>query len=479
MSPFARTVAIAVATLAVTAVAEAPTLPRAAAIARDDRGVCCGTCGTALDPRAVGLRAGPSGAPWAKLARRGDPPPPAATHEVLTRHYHFTAVTTRSEFDALAAVLEPAWDAFATALGAAPALAQDEWLRVYYFQDEPAWRAKVLTDCGHCPKAGGYYFPPTKTAYLYRQPTVYFTRVLLIHELLHQFHFLARTQNRKPTADWYTEGLAEHLSHHFWDGERLVLSVVPLASFEDYATQARAKVATETFDLAAIVEGRVASTRPEQWALVRYLATREDAGARDAWTRLRRAMDDGAAAGAAFTRAIGSARELQPKLRAWLDATREPWHPLWNEWEGIGPGRLRGISPGAVSACRVREPARAITASIEVPSAGDWAGGLLLSYVSGDDYTLGLVFSDGRVRVLRRLAGAWHALADRRVAPTTATPATRRVEARRDGARVVFLVDGTEIGTFELPGDCLGLAIQHCELRFKDASWTPLAAPAR
>ena len=68
------------------------------------------------------------------------------------------------------------------------------------------------------PAAGGYYHPSGRTAYAWRQPTIYFTRCLILHEATHQFHYLARTSNSVSLAFWYAEGLAEFLSRHYWDG---------------------------------------------------------------------------------------------------------------------------------------------------------------------------------------------------------------------------------------------------------------------
>ena len=47
-------------------------------------------------------------------------------------------------------------------------------------------------------EAGGYYSPDRKKVYLFVQPSAYFTRQLLLHELAHQFHFLAACDNHGP-----------------------------------------------------------------------------------------------------------------------------------------------------------------------------------------------------------------------------------------------------------------------------------------
>ena len=82
-----------------------------------------------------------------------------------------------------------------------------------------------------------------------------------MHEATHQFHYLARTRNAQPTAKWYREGVAEFLSWHTWDGERIRLGVRPRITLSDYAAQALAAVTADDFDLDAVVaDGRGPAT---------------------------------------------------------------------------------------------------------------------------------------------------------------------------------------------------------------------------
>src|SRR5204863_79908 len=63
--------------------------------------------------------------------------------------------------------------------------------------------------------AGGYYDPGSKTSYLFSQPHDSSTRLLVLHELTHQFQAKATLENelvRSP--GWHKEGLAEHFGFH-------------------------------------------------------------------------------------------------------------------------------------------------------------------------------------------------------------------------------------------------------------------------
>ena len=143
---------------------------------------------------------------------------------------------------------------------------------------------------------------------------------------------------------------------------------------------------------------------------------------------------------------------------------------VFNQWEGIGPGRYQGTAPGRVqSYCRVKADATRISAVIEVPD-GEWSGGLVLHHEDGKNYTIACVRSGKRVNIQARRAGKASQLGSL-PCPAAKTPGRLHVEAVREGAEVVFLVEGTEVCRFELPGGTLGLAIEGGRLRFSEVTW--------
>lgn len=392
------------------------------------------------------------------------------THVIETKHYRLHYEGSRRDAEEAGRVLEAAWLGFERWFGTRPELAEGELLTVRFYATAGAWASGIRAAGTRVPRgAGGYYWPGTKTAYLYRQPTVYFTRTLLIHEAAHQFHFLAHTRNRKPRATWYTEGLAEYLSWHRWDGKNLVLGVVPGVTLKDYPAKALEEMKAESFDLGAIVSGWRRPSRAISWALFCFLATGDDDKPVPGFDEFRRLMDRGAWARPVFERYFGRIGRLEPKLRAWLEAHQTPWAPVFNEWEQIGDARFRGYAR-VVTACRLKAPATRLAARLEPPATRYWRAGLLLHWSSNDDYTVAMVSSWGALRVDRRKDGRWMTLARKRIGRRLFGKGVA-LEATREAGRVTFSVDGAPMGVYELPGGMLGLCLERGDLRFADVRW--------
>jgi hypothetical protein len=265
------------------------------------------------------------------------------------------------------------------------------------------------------------------------------------------------------------EGLAEHLSHHTWDGTTLRLGVVPLLSLEDRAGKALEAVSSPSFRLEDLVDGP-AAPRPESMHLVRFLAAGGDPKRAQRFEDLSRKLDHGETnVGSLFGRLFGSPKGLLADWRAWLATAQEPWASVHVEWEARGPTAIRGRS-AVVSACRTKKRASKVSARF-VPPEGDWGAGVLLQHASVGDFTVGLVAPSRACRVDRLRDGAWQRFA----AGTAGDPGPDgvwEVSAFRRGGKVVFVANGCEIGEYELPGDTLGLAIDHAAVDFTDVTWS-------
>ncbi len=387
-----------------------------------------------------------------------------------TAHYRIHAEATPAETAEMGRVLEAAWGELAQHFGRTPRLARDERLIVRFLGTRAAWEEALRADGISPPTdAGGYYAPGTKTIYVFRQPTVYFTRVLLVHEATHQFHYLARTNNRQPAAAWYREGVAEFHSWHAWDGERLSLRMVPPISLKDYPAVSLAAVSADAFDLDGVLEGRVWPGYPVAWALFRYIATGRDGKPLKGYETFCRKMDAGGAAKSLFPRCFGPVKRFRPRFLAWLEASQQPWIWLFNEWDARGPRSLCGFAD-VVTCCRLRERAERLTATLEVPGEGPWRGGLLLGYVAADDYLVALVDGGGRLHVDRRLDGAWHRIADEALALPT-RGADLALEAFRGADGVSVRVGEARFGPYSAPGGTLGLAADASRIVFRDLAW--------
>lgn len=386
---------------------------------------------------------------------------------VETRHYRLHYVGSQANAQEAGRVLEAAWPAFQKHFGRAPRLGPDERLCVRFSATREQWQRGIRADGTHAPRgAGGYYWPRTRTAHLYRQPTAYFTRTLLLHEAAHQFHYLARTRNRAPRADWYTEGVAEHLSWHRWDGETLELGVVPGVSLKDFPAAALAELRASDFDMKLVIGGQIRASRPLAWALYTYFATGADGQPLKGFATFRRELDRGRRPAGVVRAQFGEAGRLHAGLVAWLAKSQSPWSQAFNEWEQTGRRRFRGHA-GVVTACRCKAGAQVIGATLEVPAAGRWRGGLLLHWTDADDYTVAMLDRWGGVQVNRRRGGRWKRLHRSRIRRSRSA-ASHDLVAVREGGGVSFWIDGDEIGAWTLPAGSMGLCVEACDLQFRD-----------
>ena len=294
---------------------------------------------------------------------------------VETEHYRFTSELEEDEALSMAQLAEAAYQAFAAYFGAEP---PDLPLSVGWYATAASWEAAMAADGISAPEAGGYYWPGSQTAYMYTQPTIYFSRMLFLHELAHQFHYLARTGNSDRNA-WYVEGLAEYLSRHDWDGRCVRLGRLPMLTWEDYPAQALAEGVVD-FD------GTNDLSRPWAWATFRYLQTvettdfdafRDDYDA-DASALLADHLDvDAAVAG----------------MEAWLPEAQEPLTPIFLDWIHIAPGEVEGEA--LYSSFAVAKQEEAFSAAHEAPVTGD--AGIVAGYEDASNYSLWLVNTTGAV----------------------------------------------------------------------------------
>lgn len=338
----------------------------------------CGAPSVAIEPSLIGYRA-------------------------TTDHYTLDLAIDEEEARTLAAMAELAFEAFGAYFlsDVEPA----EPFEAFLDPDETAWGARIAADGLEVPwGAGGYFHSATNRAYLYRQPTVYFTRQLFIHEIAHQFHSAARDNGGLPS--WYVEGTAEFISRFDWDGECLRLGVMPTLTFEDLPAQAVEDLDAEALDLAAWIDGAGFPGRPLMLELFRYFETHTERA--PAWLEVREAFDLGEppdADGVAALLGIDALAEVEPDFDSFVRADPEPMEPVWLEWLHRTPTSVRGWAlDGTLSVARAKEPAP-LQAKAESPAGTDGAPGLLLAWDSADDYTVLLLDGDGQLSRWHRVGG--------------------------------------------------------------------------
>ncbi|MDJ0976169.1 MAG: hypothetical protein QNJ98_17040 [Planctomycetota bacterium] len=382
-----------------------------------------------------------------------------------SEHYRLSTNVDPARSKTYARMLEAMWPLLRDFFGSEPKLERGERLDVFFLADAQDWRDKLRADGIHIPRgAGGYYWPGNKSVYLYTQPTIYNTRQLLLHEAMHQFHFLARCNNKAPKDAWYVEGLVEYLSRHYWDGETLTLGVVPTCSLANYAERALACYEQDDYDLTALVESERAGERYEQWALVRFLLEADEGKYRRRWRTLAAKLDRGQTARSVFAKVVGEPKALQPKIRAWLATQQEPYAPVWNEWIGTAPDAVWGTAR-VTSACRARDDVESMAATLHVP-AGRWKGGLLIGFESPKAYTVVLLNDRGGYAVNRRVDGRWRVL--KRGKAPAAVEGRYRLRATCGEAGVTVRANDVVLGTFALPGRGMGVCLDSCSLQFSE-----------
>jgi hypothetical protein len=391
---------------------------------------------------------------------------------IETEHYALHAEGAPALAEEYARVLEAAWKQYQRYFKAKPKIKKKAKLVVRYFETAEAWSQALKADGAPVIQhAGGYYHPANQTVYFYRQPTVYYSRVLLLHEAAHQFHYLAKTRNKKPTADWYTEGVAEYLSWHHWDGTTLELAVLPNVSLKDYAAAALKEIEAKEFEFGKMVEGGTPASRAVSCALLRWLATGNDGKFVKGFEPFRRKMDGGVRPGPTFRKLIGQPASVQEQLTSWLSQNQEPFGYVFNEWFGIGPGRMRGFFPGGTSICRLKPVTPAFTATLEVPAdKKGWRGGVVLHYTSPKDYTVALLDWGGWVHI-KRFTGSGFQTMERGEVTAIEKGTTYRFQLFRRKGKVTMMIGNTGFGPWELPGSAFGLAVERSDLTFRDLSW--------
>ena len=332
--------------------------------------------------------------PWFCVEQTWDATADGPGFVVETPHYQLYAELGIDEVETVARMLEGEWAALADWWGATPDVAEGELLAVELYADEQAWGDAIMADGLDAPwGAGGYYHPTTGVAYLYVQPTLWYTRVLTLHEVVHQFHHRARTQGAS-VPGWFAEGLAEYLSLHDWDGQCLRLGRLPLLSLEDMPEQALGQAGA--LDLESHLAGDGSISRPLEWAMFRYFDRADDGDLAEDWRTFRDAIDGGAADRLVqFEAAFGAGPStFDEPLRAWLEGEQQPLDAVWLEWIHLDPQRVEG-SAGVMSIAPLKEPPEHFELRFAVPDEPSWSAGAMLSYDAPGDFVSLLVGSDG------------------------------------------------------------------------------------
>jgi hypothetical protein len=334
------------------------------------------------------------------------------------------------------------------------------------FADQTSYREGLRADGipGGAGGSGGYFDPGTRTFYLFVQPSRHYTRMLTMHEAGHQLQRLAGGCNYP---GWWTEGEAEHLGMHSWDGETLHMSRQPLISLEDHPKSALAAFERKGRDLGYIVRGETGWSYHEAWAVVSFLRDTFPEEFKD--LRRRYCSGEKTAEGwrAVFGEPVSAA--LNDAYAAWLAANQQPWDWIWNAFEPWGARGLHGQAADTNALAAMKERPDELEIEIE-PLSGNLRAGIVVAYYGTSDFVMLRLFADRSLQVIRVSEGFRWDWLHRTTAPEAAPDTLDRMSARVEGERLVLSMNGEEVYVLEDPRDLagsFGMNLEGCEIRLR------------
>ena len=391
---------------------------------------------------------------------------PSAEVQVLrSEHYELTVPGAFEDGEDWLALAEALHARLREHFGAAPP--EETPLQVQFYADQASYMAGLAAE-GVAPevsRAGGVYWTGTRKASFWRQPSRAFTRHLYLHELVHQFHYLSVMDNQPRTPTWYTEGLAEHFSHHTWDGKTLRTGLSDLVMLEENIPSMAAAARAGTLDLEEVASGRLGGPKPESWALVHWLLASPDKALTERFRKLERRMWAGTPFSSKVFGSSARARErcLEQGLE-WLGSLQTTWKIEWIEWDAEGEV-LVGDS-GVVGLMRARDAA--LRGGLSSILEGTGRAGAILGFRSTGEFLA--VYHDprGRVWLAQRTEGRWIELAGAEVPSATRRELGIEVVGR---GTIRVTVDGKRALEHEVPAELLagppGLFTDACRTRFE------------
>ncbi len=316
--------------------------------------------------------------------------------------------------------------------------------------------------------AGGVYWTGTRRAYFWRQPSGYATRHLFLHELTHQFHYLAVMDNAARAPAWYVEGLAEHFAWHRWDGEGLECGQSDVLALEQRIPTVVEKARAGDYDLAAVLSGRERADYGEAWAAVHFLLSGPDRALTARFRAEERRLwlgKKGDPAAAILGPRPAAANEAARRFLGGLETT---WKVEWIAWDTVGRDLVGESETVAIARTRREHAPPLSVEATATPERG--SPGLVTGFRGTGEFLAMDVRPEGTVRVLRRRRGAWEVLA---TAPVARGGASLRLalEAAPDG-RIVASVDGREAARARVEGEAVagpvGLLVDGGRTRFSE-----------
>ncbi len=340
----------------------------------------------------------------------GQSPTPNSARTFESEHYRLVDYDPACDGDDYLHLAEALHAELARYFGASPKV--DQRLEVRMWPDAASYIRGGTAD--GIPEsslsAGGIYWTGTKRAYLWRQPSDNFTRHLFLHELTHQFQFLAVMDNEARAPGWYSEGVAEHFGNHRWDGTTLETGRDDVLGLEEDIPRIAEAARAGRFDIHAVVDGSAGADKPPSWAAVHFLIAGPDEAITRRFHALEKRIWSGALSGAELdSELLGADREcVRAAVDRWLGDLKTTWKIEWIHWDARGTDLVGESSVMALVRSRASFDRGAdLEATLHEESG---SAGLVLAFRSTDDFLALYRRPSGRLELAKRAGGAWKIL---------------------------------------------------------------------
>jgi len=281
--------------------------------------------------------------------------------------------------------------------------APDQPLRVEIYADKLSYELALHRANEPIEGGSGLYSPAQKTVWLHVQPSLQYTRHLLIHECTHQFQCLAVTNNEPCSAKWFTEAIADYFGMHSWDGKTLHVGVVPAVTLEDFPARAKKEWNELDWDLVAVASDEMAVGRPGGWALCHFLIHYDPDRFKRFADRLHRKQNPAVA----FHDVYGEQPRLGPQFVNWVAKHQQPLTPVWVNWRMHGEW-IEGDSP-TTALCIFKKKLSTMTVEVR-PTDDCHNAGVVFGYKDGANYSIAQLSRNRTVQVVRCQDQQWELL---------------------------------------------------------------------
>ncbi len=328
--------------------------------------------------------------------------------EAKTAHVHARGEVGAERLQAYADLAEAAWGQWKEYFQTEPPKNRMP-LELYVAKDRDSFLAatRAAGSPQDLPGAGGWYGPGSRTSYLYPQPHDSSTRLLVLHELTHQFQYKALQDDvpdRSPL--WHREGLAEHFGYHRRTKDVVVTGALDMVAIDDRPQRCADRVRAGEFDAWAIGTGQKAGDYTDAMTLVETFLRTKDDTLRKAYRQWEREIYKGGNAGHRFEKAFDGKRErLDRAVTEVWEGFYRPWSVVYIAWDEKDGAIVGHGMPWAVAKGGVPLPADKRFVEAEVGLSKEAAGGVGIGAKDGENLLGAEVSPTGRVVLFAKHKG--------------------------------------------------------------------------